>query len=63
MDEDIETLAKKTEIEQKKLKKLVNILEDQKSKDTFPGWEALDAELNESKPEIVLIIKQQRRNC
>ena len=58
LEEDIEKLAEKTEIELKKLKKLTKALSDQKSKDIpFPGWEALDAELNESKPEIVLIIK------
>ena len=58
LKEDIEDLAKATEIETKKLEKLIKILEDQKTKDIpFPGWEALDAELNESKPEIVLIIK------
>jgi photosystem II stability/assembly factor-like uncharacterized protein len=58
LDEGLDALAEKTEIEQKKLKKLLKILEDQKSKDIpFPGWEALDAELNESKPEIVLVIK------
>ena len=58
LEEDIEKLAEKTEIELKKLKKLTKALSDQKNKDIpFPGWEALDAELNESKPEIVLIIK------
>ena len=58
LEEDIEILAEKTEIELKKLKKLTKALSDQKNKDIpFPGWEALDAELNESKPEIVLIIK------
>tara|TARA_Y100000589_G_scaffold332039_1_gene388740 strand:+ start:9193 stop:12573 length:3381 start_codon:yes stop_codon:yes gene_type:complete len=58
IEEDIELLAKKTEIEKEKLKKLIKIIQDQKSKDIpFPGWQTLDAELNESKPEIVLIIK------
>ena len=58
LEEEIDVLAKKTKIELKKLKKLVKILEDQKTKDIpFPGWEALDEELNESKPEVVLVIK------
>ena len=58
LEEEIDVLAKKTKIELKKLKKLVKILEDQKTKDIpFPGWEALDDELNESKPEVVLVIK------
>ena len=58
LKEDLKKLAKKTDIELKKLTKLAKALEDQKSKDIpFPGWKALDAELNESKPEIVLVIK------
>ncbi|MFL2571192.1 MAG: glycosyl hydrolase [Parvicellaceae bacterium] len=58
LEENVEELAKTTEIELKKLEKLIKILEDQKIKDIpFPGWEALDAELNETKPEIVLVIQ------
>ncbi len=58
LEEDVEELAKTTEIELKKLEKLIKIIEDQKIKDIpFPGWETLDAELNETKPEIVLVIK------
>ena len=58
LEENVEELAKTTEIELKKLDKLIKIIEDQKSKDIpFPGWEALDAELIETKPEIVLVIK------
>lgn len=58
LEENVEELAKTTEIELKKLEKLIKTLEGQKSKDVpFPGWEALDAELNESKPEIVLVIQ------
>jgi hypothetical protein len=58
LEEEISVLAKKTKIELKKLEKLVKVLEDQKNKDIpFPGWEALDDELNESKPEIILVIK------
>jgi hypothetical protein len=58
LEEEISVLAKKTKIELKKLEKLVKVLEDQKTKDIpFPGWEALDDELNESKPEIILVIK------
>ena len=58
LEEEIGVLAKKTKIELKKLEKLIKVLEDQKAKDIpFPGWEALDDELNESKPEIILIIK------
>ena len=42
----------------KKLEKLVKVLEDQKTKDIpFPGWKVLDDELDESKPEIILVIK------
>ena len=58
LEEEIGVLAKKTKIELKKLEKLVKVLKDQKTKDIpFPGWEALDDELNESKPEIILVIK------
>jgi len=58
LEEEIGVLAKKTKIELKKLEKLIKVLEDQKTKDIpFPGWEALDDELNESKPEIILVIK------
>ena len=58
LEEEISVLAKKTKIELKKLEKLVKVIEDQKTKDIpFPGWEALDDELNESKPEIILVIK------
>ena len=58
LEENVEELAKTTEIELKKLDKLIKIIEDQKTKDIpFPGWETLDAELNETKPEIVLVIK------
>ena len=61
LQEDIDELVRKTEIEQKKLEKLVEIIENQKSKDIpFPGWEALDGELNESKAEIVLVIKNSQ---
>ena len=61
LEEDIDELARKTEIEAKELEKLIEIIEEQKSKDIpFPGWEALDLELNESKAEIVFVIKNSQ---
>ena len=60
IDEDLKKLVKITGTDKKKIQKLKEVLMQQKNKDIpFPGWKALDAERNESKPEIVLLIKNK----
>ena len=60
IDEELKKLVKITGADKKKIQKLKEVLMQQKNKDIpFPGWKALDAERNESKPEIVLVIKNK----
>ena len=60
IDEDLKTLVKLTDSDKKKIKALKEVLMQQKNKDIpFPGWKALDDEHDESKPEIVLVVKSK----
>ena len=58
IDADHKKLAKELDVKKKELKEVVEVLKLNASKDIpFPGWEALDAELNETKPTVLLSIK------
>ena len=60
IDEDIKTLVKITDSDKKEIKVLKEVLMQQKNKDIpFPGWTALDDERDESKPEIILVVKDK----
>jgi len=61
VNEKVKKLEKATNIEKEKLEEVIEILK--KSKGTpnqFPGWTALDDELTEQKPNILLEIKNRK---
>ncbi len=61
IEEDLKILARKTKIKKEKLKEVIKKLEINRNKDTnFPGWDALDSELLEQKPEVILVIKNSQ---
>ncbi len=61
INEKIRKLHKATDIEKSKLKEVVKILKETKGKNKkFPGWDALDEELTEQKPFVLLIIKNEK---
>ena len=60
IEADLKKLSKETDIKKKKLKEVIVFLKENQNKGVkFPGWEALDAEINEQKPLAVLVIKNK----
>ncbi len=56
-------LIKKTNLDLTTIQNAKKVLEKNKEKETeikFPGWEALDNEINETKPEIILRIQNEK---
>lgn len=62
-DAKISEIKSKTSLDEKTIKKVLKAIEKHEAKEDdipFPGWEALDKEKNDDKPEIIIEIKDQQ---